>query len=40
METSTTGGEISQEEDVFALGLRAGAASNILGPVIVSMRAC
>lgn len=39
MESSTTGGGIAREEGVCALGLRAGAANNILGPVIMSMHA-
>lgn len=40
MESSTMGGGIAQEEGVFALGLKAGATSDTLGPVITSLRAC
>lgn len=39
MESSTLGGAIAQEEGVFTQKLRAEAASNILGPVIMSMNA-
>lgn len=40
MESSTTGGGIAQEGGVFALGLKAGATSDTLGPVIMSLHAC